>query len=174
MSQENLELAKQGVAAINEAYTKGDIAPWRQQVEKVVDAELYEGGRDVFTEGDWHGQAGAIAFVANQMEVLKEMWMRLDEYIDVDEDCFIMGVTFGGQARHTAIPVELHPFHVFTLRNRKILQWRIFRTREEALEAAGLSESATSRGLTAGRTLVLCGLLAPSRVVSDRGETEEA
>ena len=141
MSQENLELAKQGIAAINEAYAKDDIAPWRQHVERVIDAELLvEGSRDVFTEGDWRGKEGAIAFVANQMEVLKEMWMRLDEFIGVDENCFIMGISFGGQARHTAIPVELHPFHVFTLRTRKIVRWRIFRTREEALEAVGLSE----------------------------------
>lgn len=140
MSQENLELARQGVAAVNEAYAKDDIAPWRHQVERTVDHELVlEGGPATFTEGEWRGQEGAIGFVANQMEVLKEMWMRLDEFIDVDEDCFIMGITFGGQARHTAIPVELHPFHVFSLRNGRILRWRIFTTREEALEAAGSS-----------------------------------
>lgn len=40
MSQENFELAKQGVAAISEAYANEDIAPWRRQVERVVDPEL--------------------------------------------------------------------------------------------------------------------------------------
>ena len=141
MSQENFELAKQGIAAINEAYAKDDIAPWRQQVEKLFDPEVVlEGGTDAFTEGEWRGQEGAIGFVANQMEVLKEMWMRLDEFIDVDEDRFIVAITFGGQARHTAIPVELHPFHVLTLRDGKILWWQIFLTREEALKTAGLSK----------------------------------
>lgn len=141
MSQENFELAEQGIAAISEAYAKDDIAPWRRQVERVVDPELVlDAGPDTFTEGEWRGQDGAIGFVANQMEVLKEMWMRLDEFIEVDQDRFIIGIAFGGQARHTAIPVELHPFHVFKLRNGKILRWRIFRTRQEAFEAAGLSE----------------------------------
>ena len=137
----NAELAAQGIAAINAAYAKDDIAPWRHHVEEFVDPELVlQGGGDVFTEGDWRGQEGAIGFVANQMEVLKEMWLRLDEFIEVDEDRFIAGIAFGGQARHTAIPVELHPFHVFTLRDGRILRWQIFRTRQEALEALGMAE----------------------------------
>jgi hypothetical protein len=141
MSRENFELAKQAIAAINEAYAKDDIAPWRQQVEKFVDPEVVlEAGTEAFTEGEWRGQDGVIGFVANQMEVLKEMWMRLDEFIEVDEDRFIVAITFGGQARHTAIPVELHPFHVLTLRGGKLLRWQVFLNREEALEAAGLLE----------------------------------
>jgi hypothetical protein len=141
MSQENLELAKQGIAAINEAYAQDDIAPWREQVERIVDPEVVlESGADAFTEGEWHGREGAVRFVANQMEVLKKMWMRLDEFIEVDEDWFIVGITFGGQARHTAIPVEMHPFHVFKLRDGKILRWYVFLAREQALAAAGLEE----------------------------------
>ena len=141
MSQTNAELAKQGIAAINAAYANDDIAPWRQHVEEVVDPELVlEGMGDVFTEGEWRGQEGAIGFVANQMEVLKEMWLRLDEFIDVDENRFIAGIAFGGQARHTAIPVELHPFHVLTLRDGRLVRWQIFRTREDALEASGLAK----------------------------------
>jgi hypothetical protein len=141
VSQENLELAEQAIATINEAYAKDDIAPWRELVETTFDPEVVlESGSTAFTEGEWRGMEGAIGFVANQMEVLKEMWMRLDEFIDVDEDRFIVAITFGGQARHTAIPVELHPFHVLTLRNGKLLRWQVFQTRDEALEAAGLSE----------------------------------
>jgi SnoaL-like domain len=141
MSQENFEFAKKGIEAAQEAYAKDDIAPWRQRVEKIVDPELLlEAGGDAFTEGEWRGQEGAIGFVANQMEVLEQMWMRLDEFIDVDDDRFIVGISFGGQARHTAIPVKMHPFHFFTLRDGKILRWQIFLTREEALEAAGLKE----------------------------------
>src|SRR5436190_23879822 len=96
MSQENFELAKQGIAAINEAYAKDDIAPWRQRVKTIFDPEVVLQAGDAFTEGEWHGKEGAIGFVANQMEVLKEMWMRLDEFIDVDENCFIVGITIRG------------------------------------------------------------------------------
>ena len=43
------------------------------------------------------------------MEVLEGMWLRLDESIDVDEDCFVLGITFGGRARHTGIAVDCKP-----------------------------------------------------------------
>jgi hypothetical protein len=36
MSQENVEFAKQGIAAAQEAYANDDIEPSRQQVEKIL------------------------------------------------------------------------------------------------------------------------------------------
>ena len=56
------------------------------------------------------------------------MWIRLDDFIGVDQDCFIIGITFGGRARHTGIPVELHPFHVFKLRAGRSCSWRLLYT----------------------------------------------
>ncbi len=141
MSEENVELAKEGIAAINRAYRTGDITPWRRAVEEAFDPEVVlEAGTEAFTEGEWRGHEGAVGFVANQMEVLKEMWLRVDEYIDVDEDWLIVAATFGGQARHTGIPMELHPFHVFRFREGRVLRWQVFLKRDEALEAAGLRE----------------------------------
>jgi len=141
MSRENVELAKKGIAAINQAYQTGDITPWRRQVEEAFDPEVVlEAGSEAFTEGEWRGHEGAVGFVANQMEVLEGVWFRADEYIDVDEDWLIVAATFGGRARHTGIPVEMHPFHVFGWRNGRVLRWQVFLKREEALEAAGLSE----------------------------------
>jgi hypothetical protein len=141
MSQENIQRAERGVLAVNETYRTGDLAPWRRHVEEVFDPGVaLETEGDAFTEGGWQGHDGAVGFVANQMEVLESMWLRADEFIDVDQDCFIVAISFGGRARHTGIPVELHPFHVFGLRNGLIRRWQIFQARQAALEAAGLSE----------------------------------
>jgi len=141
VSRENAELVQKAVAALNEAYAEDDVAPWRRHVERHVDPEaVLDAGADAFTEGHWRGQDGAIGFVANQMEVLKEMWLRLDELIELDQDRFVVAITFGGKARHTSIPVELHPFHAFRLRDGRVLEWRIFRKRDEALEALGPAE----------------------------------
>jgi hypothetical protein len=104
MAQDNAQIVREAVAALNEAYASDDVAPWRRHVERWVDPDgVLEGGADVFTEGEWRGQEGAIAF--------------------------------GGQARHTSIPVELHPFHAVRLRDGRAIEWRIFTTRAEALEA---------------------------------------
>ena len=77
-------------------------------------------------------------FVSNQMEILEEMWLRLDELVHVDDDVLVGAVSFGGRAAHTGIDVEIHPFHVFLLREGKVLRWRVFANRAKALAAAGL------------------------------------
>ncbi len=141
MSQENVELAHRGVAAINEAYRTGDISFWRRYVEEVCDPQVVlEAESEAFTEGEWRGHDGAVGFVVNQMDVLEGMWLRVDEYIEVGEDRVLAAITFGGRARHTGIAVKMQPVHVFTVRNGKTVRWQIFTRRDEALEAVGLSE----------------------------------
>jgi ketosteroid isomerase-like protein len=110
-------------------------------VEKAFDPEvMLEAGGEAFTEGEWRGHEGAVGFVANQMDALEGMWLRADEYIDVDEDCLVVTLTFGGRARHTGLDVRMSPAHIFRLRNGRVLQWQVFADRSEAFEAAGLSE----------------------------------
>jgi hypothetical protein len=138
-SEQNLKVAQSGLAAINETYQSGDLDAWRRHVEDVFDpGVVLESETGAFTEGRWHGHDGATAFVANQMEVLEDMWLRIDEYFEPSENCLIVPVTFGGRARHTGIELELHPVHVFTLRDGKAVRWQIFPDREKAEAAAGL------------------------------------
>ncbi len=68
------------------------------------------------------------------------MWLRVDEYVHVDDDRLVIAITFGGRGRHTGIEVELHPLHVFTVRDGTIVRWQVSLEREQALEAAGLRE----------------------------------
>ncbi len=141
MSQANVELADRGVRAINETYRTGDLAPWRGHVEETCDDDLLiEATNEAFTEGEWRGHDGAVGFVANQMEVLEDMWLRVDEHTDVADECLLLAVTFGGRARHTGIEVELHPFHVLFIREGKVVRWMIFQDRDQAMEAAGLAD----------------------------------
>jgi ketosteroid isomerase-like protein len=138
MSHGNVEIAKRAIAAINETYRTGDMLPWREYVEATCDPEIVlESGTEAFTEGLWRGHEGLVGFVANQMEVLEGMWLRLEEYVYVDDDWLILAITFGGQARHTGIEVEMHPIHVFRMRAEKAVRWQVFLARDEALEAAG-------------------------------------
>jgi ketosteroid isomerase-like protein len=142
MSQENVEAVERAVAAINETYRTGDMRPWRRLVELECDPEIVlDAPTDAFTEGEWRGHEGAVGFVANQMEVLDGMRLRVDEYIDVDDgSVIVVAITFDGRARHSGIEVELHPVHVFRRRHGRTVRWQIFQKREEALEAVGLRE----------------------------------
>jgi ketosteroid isomerase-like protein len=137
---ENVEIAERGVAALNETYRTGDMRPWRRHVEETFDPDVLLEAEEAFTEGEWRGHEGAVGFVANQMEVLADMWLRVDDYVHVDDDCLVAAITFGGRARHTGLEVELHPLHVFTLRDGKAVRWQVFLEREQALEEVGLRE----------------------------------
>lgn len=88
----------------------GDVQPWRHHVEMAFDPEvvLEAGGGEAFTEGEWRGHEGAVGFVANQMDMLEGMSIRVDDYTEVDENCLLVEITFVGRARHTGIEVELH------------------------------------------------------------------
>ena len=91
MSEQNLKVAQRGLEAINETYQSGDLEAWRKHVEEVFDPEVVlESESGAFTEGRWHGHDGATAFVANQMEVLEGMWLRIDEYLEASENCLIV------------------------------------------------------------------------------------
>ena len=141
MSEEARELADRALAAINETYRTGDMRPWRRHVEEMFDRDIVlESDGEAFTEGEWRGHEGAVGFVANQMEVLEDMWLRVDEYLHVDEGLLVVAISFGGRARHTGIEVELHPLHVFRLRDGRAVRWQVFLERDKALEAAGLME----------------------------------
>ncbi len=52
---------------------------------------------------------------------------------------FIAGVQVG-RGRHSGLDIRVSTFHVFTVRDQKIVAMRVFPERAEALEAAGLSE----------------------------------
>ena len=135
MPRSNIEVVEHGVAAINEAYRTGDLGPLRRYAEEECDPEMVlEAPTGAFTEGEWRGPEGAVGFVANQMEVLDGMWLRVDEHIDVDDDELILvAITFGGRARHTGIDVELHPVHAFRRCDGRTVRWQIFEDRASAL-----------------------------------------
>jgi hypothetical protein len=61
---------------------------------------------EAFTEGEWRGRDGAVRFVANHMDVLEGVWLRVDEHIGAGEDQLVVAITFGGRARHTGIAVR--------------------------------------------------------------------
>ena len=141
MSQETMEFAERGLVAINETYRTGDMRAWRAHVEETFDPDIVlETSGEAFTEGEWRGHEGAVGFVANQMEVLDDMWLRVDEYLRVDSELVVVAISFGGRAQHTGIEVELHPLHVFRLRDGKAVRWQVFLDRAKALEATGLGE----------------------------------
>ncbi len=52
----------------------------------------------------------------------------------------VVGVRFYGRGKRSGLEIDAPAWHVWSLREGKAVRWRLFRTKQEALEAAGLSE----------------------------------
>jgi ketosteroid isomerase-like protein len=128
MSEENVEI----VRSFTEAYLRGDHA---RAVSYLAPDVVYEVGQEL---------------PARRPDELLAMWKRWEadwerieltpeEYIDAG-DQVVLAVRYSGRARASGIELEDRLFEVHTLRDSKIARKREFKTRSEALEAAGLSE----------------------------------
>ena len=132
MSQENVGIVK----AAFEAYNRGDLDAWLADADP--DAEWHvlpeatdpgpHRGRQVILE---RGKLWRQMFGGLRAEVL--------EYIDAGH-YVIAPVRMRGQAPGSDAEVALDEVYVSKLRNGKIVELREYRTKAEALEAAGLRE----------------------------------
>jgi ketosteroid isomerase-like protein len=85
---------------------------------------------------------GPEALIANAAEVrdaIGDVSWEPREIVDLGDRALVK-VHVAGAGQHTLLPVEGDVGHIYTLRDGKAVKLDIFRTWEEALEAAGLRE----------------------------------
>ncbi len=133
MSQETVDFVKLGF----EAWERGDLALFEDwttpdllivQPPEVPDAKTYE-GRAAMAEAweDW----------PNEWEDFR---LDLVEVIDVSDNVAVSVTRHRGRGRESGIEMDFQVFYVHRLRDGKLARMDMFFSREQALEAAGLSE----------------------------------
>ena len=142
MSEQDIENAKRGYAALNATYRSGDVNDLLPMLEELWDPEVVfqpAGALPDSAARPHRGWDGVLRFTANQMEAFSEMWIEPVEFIGVG-DRLVVPYRFGGKARHTGIEVQFSFVHLFHLPEGRVVRCDVFKTKDEALEAAGLSE----------------------------------
>jgi ketosteroid isomerase-like protein len=155
MSQENVEIARRmyeeardtyygRIEALHKAHESGDFGEFMPTAQEALDPDfvLTPPEDSPFPEAgtrEWRGREGFLRFVAGQAEGFDAMSLEPEEFIDAG-DRVVVPLQFGGQARYTGIEVKFAVVHVVTIRDGKAARLDIYMTRDEALEAAGLSE----------------------------------
>jgi ketosteroid isomerase-like protein len=111
-----------------------------------VPRELFDPDYEFDNTELWPDLAEVLGFEAAQ-EAMREYWQTFDAYrveieevIYTDEGRVINVVRDGGRMRGTDAEVWNRFFHVWTLRDGKIVRLSIHTDRNRSLEAAGLSE----------------------------------
>lgn len=134
MSREDVENVRSGYAA----FAKRD----REGIKALLDPEVtwYPALGPLLEQTSYHGPDAVCRLVLDEIpSVLDGFQGELRELEDLD-DAVLAVVKFTGTALSTGMRVEQTFFQLFRHRNRKVIEMRSFSSRDEALEAAGLSE----------------------------------
>ena len=131
MSQENVELVREGYAA----WERGDID--RIVELSAPDVEIVQPS-EVPDSKTYLGKTGVVEAFADWPKQWDEFRSELLEVIDVSDTKAVSVVRQYLRARDIDMEHEMASVH--TLRDGLVVHWEMFFTRAEALEAAGLRE----------------------------------
>ena len=134
MSQENVENVGDAAAAFN----RGDLNAWWEYWAEDIDYRAVEGAPD--DHGPIQGKEAMREYVQDWLDTFDDLTFDPLEFIDAGGDQVVAVLRFGGRAKQSGVETDVTFATLYTLRDAKIAVGREYWTREEALEAAGLSE----------------------------------
>jgi ketosteroid isomerase-like protein len=132
MSQQNVEIVREGYAALN----RGDI----EALIGLADPDVeYDVSRRTFDPRVYHGHDG----VREGLSLMAEQWRTLR----VEPRDFMVGggdvvvpVQIIGVGKQSGVETRANAAHVWKVREGRIVRMTTFQTLDEALEAVGLSD----------------------------------
>jgi uncharacterized protein len=136
MSEENVEVVRAQI----DAYNRGDYDAALALLDEEVEWHVPEvAALDAPASGIVQGRARVAEQFARWLEAWETHAFQVTDALSRGDDVFIAGLQVG-RGRHSGLYIRVPTFHVFTVRDQKIVAMRAFPERAEALEAAGLSE----------------------------------
>jgi ketosteroid isomerase-like protein len=134
MSQENVEVVRDALEALG----RGGLDAMADYLTDDIDHRAIEGAPD--DPGPIHGKDAMRAYAQDWLDTFDDFKYEPVELTDAGEDKVIAVVRVSGRAKLSGVETDLTFAVVFTIRDGKIARGREYWTRDEALEAAGLSE----------------------------------
>ena len=138
MSEENVEL----VRALTEAWQRGDQEQTFDFVAEDVEWDA-TGVRELIPDiaGTYHGHDGIRAYWRRWLSAWRDLRFEIQDVLDAGDDVVLLVRNQRQWGRHSGIATEMPAYGiVFTIRDGKVVRWRVFPDQQAALEAAGLSE----------------------------------
>jgi uncharacterized protein len=133
LSEENVNLARRGY----EALAAGDLEAVLALLDPDVSVEVHTGRPDL--PEVLHGHKGFLENLQGLTEVFEDIEIEPEEFIDLGEH-LVVPIYTAGHGRSSGIKVENRVVHIWTIRDGKAKRFRVFESRQQALEALGLTE----------------------------------
>jgi len=134
MSGENVEVVRTAI----EARIAGDASKALDTLDPEIEWHGMVGGFDEGRVARGHEEVNQ--GFADYFRTWDRLELRADRYIDAGRDDVVVFLHEVAKGRASGIVVEMDLGVVMTVRDGKIIRVRSFADRDEALEAAGLSE----------------------------------
>jgi ketosteroid isomerase-like protein len=133
MSQGNVGIVQE----FSRLFEKGDRDAWRDYFDPDV---VWDTSADTMpSAGIYRGHEGVERFFREWLGTWSDYAFEPREYIDAGDSVLIV-FRQSGIGRGSGVRTEREFFAVYDLRDSKVVRYRQYESREEALEAAGLSE----------------------------------
>jgi ketosteroid isomerase-like protein len=135
MSRENVELIRKSMEAFRRLDIPASLAAFSPEVE-------WRTAADEPDPQTYRGLDGLAALIADWSQMWEDNFFEAaepQEFIDADE-FVIVPVRALVRGKGSGVPVEIFETYLFRVLDGKVVQVREFRTKDEALEAVGLSE----------------------------------
>jgi ketosteroid isomerase-like protein len=133
MSQENVEIVRRAM----EAWNREDMAALAAMSDAEVEFVSIFAGMEGRT---YRGYDGLREYFADMRDAWTEFHRDIEEVIEAGDDQVVVFFHLRGTARTSGVSVDEDVTTVFELSKGRLYRMVVFRDREEALEAAGLSE----------------------------------
>jgi len=134
MSEENVEL----VRVAYEAFASEGLDRFMEHFTDDVEYHVLAGAGSLEL-GPIYGKDAVRAYFQDWIDTFDGFWQELVELIDAGGVTVFTEERYGGHAQLSGVETDQANWTVFTIRNGKIAGGSEYETREEALEAAGLS-----------------------------------
>jgi ketosteroid isomerase-like protein len=132
MSQENVQIDREA----SEAFNRGDLDAWLSHFDPEI---VWWPIADDPEPGPFRGHRAILEMAARWLQLLPDLRSEIKEHIDAGE-YVIVPARLCGHAAGSDADVVVDEIFVNKYRDGKIVEVREYRTRQEALDAVGLSE----------------------------------
>jgi ketosteroid isomerase-like protein len=133
MSEENVEMVRRGYEAYNRGDLDGMVADFAPTFEYVTTGAVPD------ATGVYRGAEGYKEFLGWMRSEFESPRVAVHELIEAG-DQVLASVSLRGRGKQSGVETNWDIWHLWTVRDGKVVRGQTFTGSDEALEAAGLSE----------------------------------
>jgi ketosteroid isomerase-like protein len=141
MSQENVEIVRKGFDVFN-ASGRGELTA--EEIAEFIDPQIEIYWHDERTLPDLPQHLRGLPEVRRFGEQMRSSWveqtLEIVEVIQAQGDRVLTLSRQRYRGRESGVPIVIHIFQLWTIRDGRVRKLELFRHRADALEAAGLQE----------------------------------